>query len=292
VAITSAIAEPSARRKLWGWGMKASGSTAATSSSRQGVRRALPLGRRASAAPAPRRSAGAGSAPSRAPGVDRVAVRRRSARPRRPYLRLRSANLVRAFRRDYAHAPDVVAFPRDEQEVTAVLEWCSADGAAAIPFGGGSSVAGGLEPDVGDGYGGVVSVDLCRLEGVHDVEGVSRTARIAAGTLGPALEAQSKPHGFTLRHFPQSFEVDAGGWIATRSGGHFATLHTHIDGGAAGRLLRSAVRLKGAAEADEDAPALLALGLGVVRLVRALATATVGCQSAKAALPAPLAAGP
>src|SRR3954471_4633660 len=57
-----------------------------------------------------------------------------------------------------------------------------------------------------------------------------RAARIAAGTLGPELEGQLKPHGLTLRHFPQSFEWSTlGGWIATRSGGHFATLHTHID---------------------------------------------------------------
>src|SRR5205823_9839075 len=69
-------------------------------------------------------------------------------------------DLVRAFRRDYAHAPDLVAFPRDESEVGSVLEWCSDADAAAIPFGGGSSVAGGVEPDVGDGYRGAVSLDL------------------------------------------------------------------------------------------------------------------------------------
>jgi alkyldihydroxyacetonephosphate synthase len=139
-------------------------------------------------------------------------------------------DLVRAFRRDYACAPDLVAFPRGEDELVSVLEWCSAVGAAAIPFGGGSSVVGGVEPDVGEGYRGTVSVDLRHLHGVLEVDPVSRAARIAAGTLGPALEAQLKPHGLTLRHFPQSFEWSTlGGWIATRSGGHFATLHTHID---------------------------------------------------------------
>jgi alkyldihydroxyacetonephosphate synthase len=111
-----------------------------------------------------------------------------------------------------------------------VLDWCSDAGVAAIPFGGGSSVVGGVEPDVGDGYRGVISVDLRHLQGVLEVDRTSRAARIAAGTLGPALEAQLKPHGLTLRHFPQSFEWSTlGGWIATRSGGHFATLHTHID---------------------------------------------------------------
>ena len=139
-------------------------------------------------------------------------------------------DLVRAFRRDYAHAPDLVAFPRGEGELVSVLEWCSDAGVAAIPFGGGSSVVGGVEPDVGKGYHGTVSVDLRHLQGVLDVDRTSRAARIAGGTLGPVLEAQLKPHGLTLRHFPQSFEWSTlGGWIATRSGGHFATLHTHID---------------------------------------------------------------
>jgi alkyldihydroxyacetonephosphate synthase len=139
-------------------------------------------------------------------------------------------DLVRAFRRDYVHAPDLVAFPRDEGEVTSILDWASEAGAAVIPFGGGSSVAGGVEPDVGDGYRGAVSLDLRGLDGVLEVDRVSRAARIAAGTLGPALEAQLKPHGLTLRHYPQSFEWSTlGGWIATRSGGHFATLYTHID---------------------------------------------------------------
>ena len=139
-------------------------------------------------------------------------------------------DLVRAFRRDYAHAPDLVAFPRDEGELVSVLDWCGGAGVAAIPFGGGSSVVGGVEPDVGDGYRGVASVDLRHLQGVLEVDRTSLAARIAVGTLGPALEAQLKPHGLTLRHFPQSFEWSTlGGWIATRSGGHFATLHTHID---------------------------------------------------------------
>jgi alkyldihydroxyacetonephosphate synthase len=153
-----------------------------------------------------------------------------------PYERARHTygrsfrDLVRAFRRDYAHAPDLVAFPRDERELVSILDWCNQDGAAAIPFGGGSSVVGGVEPDVGHGYRGTVSIDLQNLRGVLEIDHDSRAARIAAGTLGPALEAQLKPHDLTLRHFPQSFEFSTlGGWIATRSGGHFATLHTHID---------------------------------------------------------------
>jgi alkyldihydroxyacetonephosphate synthase len=139
-------------------------------------------------------------------------------------------DLVRAFRREYPHPPDVVAFPRDEAEVGRVLEWCAAAGAAAIPYGGGSSVVGGVEPAVGDRFRGAVSIDLGRLDRVLEVDQASRAARIQAGVLGPALEDQLRPHGLTLRHFPQSFEFSSlGGWIATRSGGHYATLYTHID---------------------------------------------------------------
>jgi alkyldihydroxyacetonephosphate synthase len=75
-----------------------------------------------------------------------------------------------------------------------------------------------------------VSLDLGRLDRVLELDRTSRAARIQAGVLGPALEDQLRPHGLTLRHFPQSFEFSSlGGWIATRSGGHYATLYTHID---------------------------------------------------------------
>ena len=96
-----------------------------------------------------------------------------------------------------------------------------------MPFGGGSSVVGGVEYR---GDGPVVSVDLTALDRVLEVDRVSRAARIQAGALGPVLEGQLRPHGLTLRHFPQSFEFSTlGGWLATRAGGHYATLHTHID---------------------------------------------------------------
>ena len=137
---------------------------------------------------------------------------------------------LRAFSRDFANAPDIVAFPESEADVAALLDWAGAAGAAVIPYGGGSSVVGGVEPAVGEGYRGAVSLDLSRLDRVLEIDRASRAARIQAGILGPALEAALKPEGLTLRHFPQSFEFSTlGGWIATRSGGHFATLYTHID---------------------------------------------------------------
>ena len=138
---------------------------------------------------------------------------------------------VRGLAGDYAVAPDVVACPRNEAEVAAVLDWAGGAQAAVVPYGGGSSVCGGVEARIDrDRYKGAVSVDMGAMGTVVEVDPTSRAALIEGGAYGPALEAQLKPHGLTLRHFPQSFEYSTlGGWIATRSGGHFATLYTHID---------------------------------------------------------------
>jgi alkyldihydroxyacetonephosphate synthase len=136
-------------------------------------------------------------------------------------------DLVRAFRGSIDNPPDVVARPRDEADVERVLDWCASAGAAAIPFGGGTSVVGGVEPR---GLDRAVSIDMRGLDRVLDVDLESRAALIQAGATGPRLEDQLREHGLTLRHFPQSFEYSTlGGWIVTRAGGHFATLMTHID---------------------------------------------------------------
>jgi alkyldihydroxyacetonephosphate synthase len=139
-------------------------------------------------------------------------------------------DVVRGFRGEVSSPPDLVAFPRDESDAERLLAWCSEDSLAAIPYGGGTSVVGGVEPRVGEGYAGTVSIDLRRLDRVLEVDRASRAARVQAGTLGPALSDQLREHGLAFRHFPQSFEYSSlGGWIATRAGGHFATLFTHID---------------------------------------------------------------
>jgi alkyldihydroxyacetonephosphate synthase len=138
-------------------------------------------------------------------------------------------DVVRGFRGEFENPPDLVALPRDESEIEAVLSWAEAEGAAVIPFGGGTSVVGGVE---GRGLGErpFVSLDLRRLDRVLEVDATSLAARVQAGATGPGLEEQLREHGLTLRHFPQSFEYSTlGGWVATRAGGHFATLYTHID---------------------------------------------------------------
>ncbi len=140
-------------------------------------------------------------------------------------------DVVRGARGEFDAPPDLVALPRTEGDVVALLDWCTDANAAAIPYGGGSSVVGGVEPGaVDDSYAGVVTIDLRELDQVIEIDKMSRAARIQAGIFGPALEDALRPHGLTLRHFPQSFEFSTlGGWIATRSGGHYATLYTHIE---------------------------------------------------------------
>ncbi|MEU1983431.1 FAD-binding oxidoreductase [Nocardia sp. NPDC019395] len=136
-------------------------------------------------------------------------------------------DVVRNLLGQVGHVPDLVARPGTEQDVVDLLDWCSATATPVIPYGGGSSVVGGVEPRFD---GAAISLDLGRLDRVLDIDPTSRTARIQAGIYGPALESHLRPHGLTLRHYPQSFGYSTlGGWLATRAGGHFATLYTHID---------------------------------------------------------------
>jgi alkyldihydroxyacetonephosphate synthase len=137
-------------------------------------------------------------------------------------------DIVRGFRGEFEHPPDLVALPRDCSEVETVLSWAEAEGAAVVPFGGGTSVCGGVEARLADRS--VVTMDLRRLDRLVEVDPVSLAARIEAGATGPRLEEQLREHGLTMRCFPQSFEyATLGGWIATRAGGHFATKETHVD---------------------------------------------------------------
>jgi alkyldihydroxyacetonephosphate synthase len=139
-------------------------------------------------------------------------------------------DLIRGVRGRIDHPPDLVLRPRVEAEVAAVLDWCGQAQVAVVPFGGGTSVVGGVEPAVGDRFVGVVALDLGALAGVAEVDPVGRAARVLAGTTGPDLEAALGRHGLTFRFFPQSFERSTvGGWLATRAAGHFSTGPTHVD---------------------------------------------------------------
>ncbi|MCC6848687.1 MAG: FAD-binding oxidoreductase [Deltaproteobacteria bacterium] len=219
------------RRRFWGWGWEDAGPSA-----EQQARIAMLLAARLGVdvpkigAP-PRIEDVALRAPRVAPpaALARLCATDSFARASHTYGKS-FRDVVRGFTRDFANPPDVVARPATEADVVAVLDWCAGAGLAAIPYGGGSSVVGGVEAPAADAFAGVVSIDLGGLDRVLEIDRASRAARIAAGVLGPALEDQLRPHGLTLRHFPQSFEFSSlGGWIATRSGGHYATLFTHID---------------------------------------------------------------
>ena len=139
-------------------------------------------------------------------------------------------DLVRGFRGEFQGAPDLVARPTSAEEVLQVLDWASTANVAVVPFGGGTSVVGGVNAAVEGDYAGVVSLDMAGLGGVLEIDDISLCAHIGAGAFGPAIESKLAERGLTLRHFPQSFEFSTlGGWIATRAGGHFATNKTHID---------------------------------------------------------------
>jgi alkyldihydroxyacetonephosphate synthase len=137
-------------------------------------------------------------------------------------------DVVRSLRGDLSAAPDLVVYARDEGDIESVLDWAAGTDCTVVPFGGGTSVVGGVE--CRDRSRAVVSLDLSRLSGIVEIDEVSLAAHIRAGTLGPTIEDGLRPYGLTLRHFPQSFEFSTlGGWIATRAGGHYATGYTHID---------------------------------------------------------------
>ena len=116
-------------------------------------------------------------------------------------------------------APDAVLLPRTEDEIAAILRYCSDHGIAIVPFGGGTSVVGGLDPVRGD-FSAVVSLDLRRLTELHSLDEVSGEAELGAGLTGPEAERLLGERGYSLGHFPQSFQfATIGGFAATRSSG-------------------------------------------------------------------------
>lgn len=136
-------------------------------------------------------------------------------------------DLMRGFLGDFGPAPLAVAEPSSTEELEKVYDWAQDNDVKVQIYGGGTSVVGGVEcnPEYP-----TISLDTSKLSGVLEIDKTSRGALIAAGAFGPDIEDALRPHGLTLRHFPQSFEFSTlGGWIATRSGGHFATQRTHIE---------------------------------------------------------------
>ena len=135
-------------------------------------------------------------------------------------------DLVRLRAGDFTKAPAVVVYPSSHEEVRAVLAACSESGTEVVPFGGGTSVVGGIEPAAA----GAVSLDLARMASLIDADPVSLTARLEPGMTGPEAEAALAGHGLTLGHFPQSWEyATIGGFAATRSAGQASTGYGRFD---------------------------------------------------------------
>lgn len=141
-----------------------------------------------------------------------------------------TVDLAYALRGEFRNSPDAVAYPRTEDDIVKLFRWCENESLAAVPYGGGTSVVGGVNPPEHDRYRGTVSIDMKHFNKVLEIDQISQAARIQAGIAGPDLERQLKPSGLTLRFFLQSWEFSTlGGWIATRAAGHFATVFTQID---------------------------------------------------------------
>jgi len=124
--------------------------------------------------------------------------------------------------------PDGVAYPESDEDVRALFDYAHQTGTRLIPYGGGTSVVGHINPLPGEAP--VLSLDLARLNRLLDLDEVSRLATFEAGVSGPQIERQLGARGFTLGHFPQSFEYSTlGGWIATRSSGQQSHSYGRIE---------------------------------------------------------------
>jgi alkyldihydroxyacetonephosphate synthase len=138
-------------------------------------------------------------------------------------------DLLRRMNSAVQEAPDAVLLPGTDDEVAAILRYCSQHGIAVVPFGGGTSVVGGLDPIRGE-FDAVVSLDLRRFDQLLAFDEVSGEAEFGAGVTGPQAEQLLGEHGFSLGHFPQSFEfASLGGYAATRSSGQDSAGYGRFD---------------------------------------------------------------
>lgn len=139
-------------------------------------------------------------------------------------------DLIRIRKGIVPNPPDAVIFPADEEQVRRIIEFATKGNIAVIPFGGGTSVVGGVEAIRSPDSDGAVSLDLKRMDEILRIDPVSLTAVVQAGIGGPKLEEWLNNAGYTLGHFPQSFEFSTmGGWVATRGAGQKSTRYGKIE---------------------------------------------------------------
>ena len=138
-------------------------------------------------------------------------------------------DLVRMRAGEPEAAPDAVVLPGEREQLAALLELCAERSLAVVPFGGGTSVVGGVAPLAG-GHRGVIALDTQRLDRIVELDEESRTVTVGAGLRAPALERYLGARGLTLGHYPQSFEyVSLGGCAATRSAGQASSGYGAIE---------------------------------------------------------------
>ncbi|MCS7212855.1 MAG: FAD-binding oxidoreductase [Candidatus Calescibacterium sp.] len=137
-------------------------------------------------------------------------------------------NLVRLKRGNIKTFPDAVVYPRSKEDIIRLLEFCDINNIACIPFGGGTSVVGGV--DTYEIEKPVITIDMKKMADVVSADMKSKTARVMAGIRGPELEDKLRRFGLASRHYPQSFYFSTlGGWIAARSAGHFSSRYGKIE---------------------------------------------------------------
>jgi alkyldihydroxyacetonephosphate synthase len=186
-------------------------------------------------------------------------------------------DLLRLRAGDASDAPDAVVYPGEHEQVVAVLAACAAHRIAVVPFAGGTSVVGGLVA-ARAGFAGVIALDVARLDAVGDLDEVSRTVVLGAGLRGPAAEAALAAAGYTLGHFPQSYEgASIGGYAAARSAGQSSAGYGRFDEMVVGLTLATpagTVRL-GTAPMGAAGPDLRQLVLGSEGVLGVITDVTV-----------------
>lgn len=185
---------------------------------------------------------------------------------------------------DGGDAPDAVVRPADHDQVAAVVAWCGERSVALVPFGGGTSVVGGLVARR-DGHAGVIALDLARLKRLVSLDKESGTAVLQAGLLGPEAESLLAEHGLTLGHFPQSFEyASIGGFAATRSSGQASSGYGRFDDLVMGLVVATPIGTLelGSAPANAAGPDLRELVMGSEGAFGVITSVTVRVRPAPA----------
>ncbi|HZE41008.1 MAG TPA: FAD-binding oxidoreductase [Stackebrandtia sp.] len=188
-----------------------------------------------------------------------------------------TTDLLRIRAGDATDAPDAIALPADHDEVVAVLAACAAADIAVVPYSGGTSVVGGLSP-ARAGFRGVIALDLRRLDGLESIDRISRTAELQSGMRGPRAEKLLGGNGYTLGHFPQSYEgASIGGYAAARSAGQSSAGYGRFDDMVVGLRLatpRGTIEL-GTAPRSAAGPDLRQLVLGSEGTLGVITSVTV-----------------